>query len=46
MSDTPEPNARDYLAQERTLLAWIRTGVGLVGFGFVVSACGCCRCRG
>jgi uncharacterized protein (DUF302 family)/uncharacterized membrane protein YidH (DUF202 family) len=27
----------DYLAAERTLLAWIRTGLGLMGFGFVVA---------
>lgn len=28
---------RDYLAVERTLLAWIRTGLALMGFGFVVA---------
>ncbi len=28
---------RDYLAAERTLLAWIRTGLALMGFGFVVA---------
>jgi putative membrane protein len=27
----------DYLATERTLLAWIRTGLALMGFGFVVA---------
>jgi len=26
----------DHLANERTFLAWIRTSVGLMGFGFVV----------
>jgi len=28
---------RDYLAAERTFLAWIRTGLALMGFGFVVA---------
>jgi putative membrane protein len=30
----------DYLAIERTLLAWIRTGLALMGFGFVVARFG------
>src|SRR5271166_5990827 len=30
----------DYLAAERTFLAWIRTGVALMGFGFVVARFG------
>jgi putative membrane protein len=30
----------DYLAAERTFLAWIRTGLALVGFGFVVARFG------
>jgi len=30
----------DYLAAERTFLAWIRTGLSLMGFGFVVARFG------
>jgi uncharacterized protein (DUF302 family)/uncharacterized membrane protein YidH (DUF202 family) len=30
----------EYLASERTLLAWIRTGLALMGFGFVVARFG------
>jgi putative membrane protein len=33
-----EPQVR--LASERTLLAWVRTGLGLMGFGFVVARFG------
>jgi putative membrane protein len=33
-----DPQVR--LASERTLLAWIRTGLGLMGFGFVVARFG------
>jgi putative membrane protein len=29
-------SASDHLANERTFLAWIRTGVGIMAFGFVV----------
>ena len=28
---------RDYLAEERTFLAWIRTGIALMGFGLLVA---------
>jgi uncharacterized protein (DUF302 family)/uncharacterized membrane protein YidH (DUF202 family) len=33
-------NLSDYLAAERTFLAWIRTGLALMGFGFVVARFG------
>jgi putative membrane protein len=33
-------NVSDYLAVERTFLAWIRTGVSLMAFGFVVARFG------
>lgn len=29
-------SASDHLANERTFLAWIRTSIGIMGFGFVV----------
>ncbi|HEY4026587.1 MAG TPA: DUF202 domain-containing protein [Candidatus Dormibacteraeota bacterium] len=32
--------AREHLANERTLLAWIRTAVALMGLGFVVARFG------
>jgi putative membrane protein len=36
-----EPNdPRTYFAAERTLLAWVRTGIATVGLGFVVARFG------
>jgi len=40
MSDRQTSGPSDYLAAERTLLAWIRTGLALMGFGFVVARFG------
>ncbi len=31
---------RDHLSNERTFLAWIRTGISLIGLGFVVARLG------
>ena len=36
----PRASLSDYLAAERTLLAWIRTGLAMMGFGFVVARFG------
>jgi putative membrane protein len=40
MNDTDKNNKpagpADYLANERTFLAWIRTSIALMGFGFVI----------
>lgn len=30
------PDCRDHMANERTFLAWVRTGIGIMAFGFVV----------
>jgi putative membrane protein len=36
----PKHDVRNYMAVERTFLAWIRTGLSLMGFGFVVARFG------
>lgn len=38
MSETPDP--RVYLAAERTLLAWLRSGIAVIGLGFLVARFG------
>ena len=40
MDQAPERDPRVYFAAERTFLAWIRTGLGLMGVGFAVSRFG------
>lgn len=40
MENTVEQDPRVYFAAERTLLAWIRTGLGLVGVGFAIARFG------
>ena len=37
VKEKPMADLRDYLAEERTFLAWIRTGIALMGFGFLVA---------
>jgi putative membrane protein len=36
----PERDPRVYFAAERTLLAWVRTGITIIGLGFVVARFG------
>jgi putative membrane protein len=40
MPDSTDQDPRVYFAAERTLLAWIRTGVALMGFGFAIARFG------
>lgn len=35
-----DTEVREHLANERTLLAWVRTGIGLISVGFVVERAG------
>jgi putative membrane protein len=36
MEPTKDKRVSDHLANERTFLAWIRTSIGIMAFGFVV----------
>lgn len=40
MTSVPEALFRDHAANERTLLAWIRTGIALMAFGFAIARFG------
>src|ERR1700682_3970998 len=40
MADRSPSGPSDHLSAERTFLAWIRTGLALMGFGFVVARFG------
>lgn len=40
MDKSTEQDPRVYFAAERTFLAWLRTGLGLIGVGFAVSRFG------
>jgi putative membrane protein len=41
VSDAPaDSQFRDHAANERTLLAWIRTGIALMAFGFAIARFG------
>ena len=37
IKEKPAADLRDHLAEERTFLAWIRTGIALMAFGFVLA---------
>ena len=39
--EPPSPSrTRDHLANERTLLAWVRTSIAVIGLGFIVARFG------
>ena len=39
--EAPSPSrTRDHLANERTLLAWVRTSIAVIGLGFIVARFG------
>jgi putative membrane protein len=37
MPEPEGPSLRDHYSAERTLLAWVRTGLAMMGFGFLVA---------
>jgi putative membrane protein len=40
MTDSSDGRFRDHAANERTMLAWIRTGIALMAFGFAIARFG------
>ncbi|HSQ62847.1 MAG TPA: DUF202 domain-containing protein [Polyangiaceae bacterium] len=38
--DADDHDPKTYLAEDRTFLAWIRSGIAMMGFGFVVARFG------
>ncbi len=40
MSPQENHNVTDHLANERTFLAWVRTGIGVIVFGFAIGRFG------
>ncbi len=40
MSQLPRDRQREHQANERTFLAWLRTSIALIGFGFAVARFG------
>ncbi|HEY7023075.1 MAG TPA: DUF202 domain-containing protein [Ktedonobacterales bacterium] len=39
-TEPPPSRTRDHLANERTLLAWVRTSIAIIGLGFIVARFG------
>jgi putative membrane protein len=37
MTEGPDTRFRDHAANERTMLAWLRTGIALMAFGFAIA---------
>lgn len=40
MSQLPRDRQREHQANERTFLAWLRTSIALIGFGFAIARFG------
>jgi putative membrane protein len=40
ITPAPAPDPRVYFAAERTMLAWLRTGITIMAFGFVIARFG------